>query len=191
MAIRPLPCHTLLRLLLRYEPETGHLYWRERGPVFFPKGGQRAWNSSNAGTRAFSALDTSGYHMGAVFKRAFKAHRIIFKMAHGRDPKEFLDHINGDRRDNRVENLREATATQNARNQSLSKNKTASRYKGVGYTPTGIKRWLASASGGSRLKPGCNRVYLGYHVTEEEAARAYDAYARQEYGEFAKLNFPD
>ncbi len=91
-----------------------------------------------------------------------------------------VDHIDGDGLNNRRNNLRPATDEQNKRNRRISKNNT-SGYKGV-FLDRG--RWRACIDEHGR------RHYLGYFATAEEAARAYDAAAREGHGEFANLNFP-
>lgn len=93
-----------------------------------------------------------------------------------------VDHINLDGLDNRRSNLRPATTAQNARNQRRYRNNT-SGYKGVTWHRRD-QNWQAYIR-----VDGC-RHHLGAHVTPEEAARAYDAAAREYFGEFAYLNFP-
>lgn len=95
---------------------------------------------------------------------------------------ELVDHVNGDGLDNRRSNLRQATPAQNACNRGLSSNNT-SGFKGVYRSRGG--RWLAQIQFKKKL------TFLGSHETREEAARAYDAAARELHGEFARLNFPD
>jgi hypothetical protein len=90
------------------------------------------------------------------------------------------DHRDGDGLNNQRANLRPATPSQNLANRGPRPG-SSSRYKGVSWYPrTG--RWAASITVNYR------RVHLGYHSAEEDAARAYDAAARQWFGEFARLN---
>jgi len=93
---------------------------------------------------------------------------------------KLVDHADGDRLNNRRENLRKATHAQNQQNTKLSKANT-SGFKGVTFR---AGRW------GAGIRANGTFTYLGRFTTKEEAARAYDAAARQLHGEFARLNFP-
>lgn len=129
MASKPLPPQDVLRQLLDYNPDTGVLTWKERGPQWFKDGRHSAahtaakWNSQNAGKEAFTG-DVTGYRLGRINKRHLLAHRVIWMMVHGVDP-DHIDHINGDRADNRLVNLRDVTATGNVRNSKLPCNNTS------------------------------------------------------------------
>ncbi|AXF54590.1 HNH endonuclease [Salicibibacter kimchii] len=94
-----------------------------------------------------------------------------------------VDHINGDRLDNRKENLRVVNNSQNARNRKKVAN-TTSRYKGVSWL-TRHSKWT------SRITLHGKSTFLGYFDSEEEAARAYDKSAKDLFGEYARLNFTD
>jgi AP2 domain len=93
------------------------------------------------------------------------------------------DHRNHNGLDNRRANLRDATVRQNTHNTRPRLGST-SQYKGVSRA-SDCNRWLAQIYIGGR------KTYLGIFVIEEDAARAYDAAARGEFGEFAYLNFPE
>lgn len=116
----------------------------------------------------------------AIARRAHYLHREIMQAARGVK----IDHVNGDGLDNRRQNLRVATTSQNGMNQrtQIRRGKT-SRFKGVSWFAQ-TKKWQA----GIRVS-GKGRG-LGYFVNEDDAARAYDAAARREFGRFAALNFP-
>ena len=112
-------------------------------------------------------------------------HRVILARVLGRELKrsEHVDHIDGDPLNNHRTNLRLATRAENARNRGKNTN-NSSGYKGVRLRK-GTQRWQA------RIKAGGKERHLGYFDTREEAARAYDAAARELHGAFARLNFPD
>lgn len=93
-----------------------------------------------------------------------------------------VDHRNRNPLDNRRENLRIATHSQNGANKAKQKGNYSSRFKGVSMRPAGY--WHAYAFKNRK------RMHLGYFTEEELAARAYDRAAMQLHGEFAVLNFP-
>lgn len=96
-----------------------------------------------------------------------------------------VDHRNGDGLDCRRENMRPATPSQNQAN-SRGKRGGTSRYKGVwlhACRATWARPWVAAIVVDGR------KISLGYHATEEDAARAYDTAARRLFGEFARPNF--
>lgn len=97
-------------------------------------------------------------------------------------PKEMqTDHINGDTLDNRCDNLRTVTVSENNRN-SRKRRDNSSGFKGVDWHKR-CHRWRAQITVGGKTK------HLGLFDTAEEAAHAYDAAARELYREFAKTNF--
>lgn len=109
-------------------------------------------------------------------------HRAVMRYPKGMD----VDHINGNPLDNRKVNLRVCTRSENAMNKKTRAD-SRSGYKGVHMSPGGkrIQAYIRPPG----MKKG--RVSLGYYKTLEEAARVYDAKARELFGEFARLNFPD
>ena len=95
----------------------------------------------------------------------------------------FVDHINGDGLDNRRDNLRVCTKKENQRNLRMSAKKQGVPFKGVDRAMSGKFRARIWADGKSR--------HLGCFTTVVEAALAYDHAAKQMFGEFARLNFPN
>lgn len=93
-----------------------------------------------------------------------------------------VDHINGDGLDNQRHNLRQATGTQNNAN-ARRRADNRSGFKGVSRRPD-RRSWHARIQADRKLR------HLGDYATPEAAARAYDAAARELFGEFARLNFP-
>lgn len=122
MASKPLPAQDVLHQLLSYDPETGMLTWNERDVSWFredvycgPRRVCATWNARYAGKPAINHISANGYREGPLLGQRVKAHRIIWKMMMGDDPDQ-VDHINGDRADNRWTNLRDGDQSQNQRN---------------------------------------------------------------------------
>lgn len=108
------------------------------------------------------------------------AYQIGWFLTYNEWPPRFIDHIDGDRSNNKLCNLRSVTQAQNTYNQRKSKAETTSRYKGVSAVG---KKWRANIDFDHK------RIHIGYYPTEEEAARAYDTKAKELHGEHACLNF--
>lgn len=106
-------------------------------------------------------------------RRTIFMHRVISQVTSSFE----VDHINGDRLDNRTSNLRVCTRKQNCQNRRSLKN-SSSKYLGVTWNKR-AKKWQAQIKG----------KYLGIFRNETDAAKAYDKIARQFYGEYANLNF--
>jgi hypothetical protein len=107
-------------------------------------------------------------------------HREILGLVVG--DKQQGDHRNGDTFDNQRHNLRNCTPSQNQQN-SRKRLKASSQYKGV-VRNSKQRRWRACITYNSK------QIYIGQFINEHHAARAYDAKARELFGEFARLNFP-
>ena len=118
----------------------------------------------------------TGYIHVKIKAKAFKAHRLVFLYHYGYLP-EFVDHIDGDKTNNRIENLRLATRSQNGSNRPKQKDNT-SGYKGVSWSKQ-YKKWVAQIMKNNKL------IYLGLFATPELASQAYNAAAEKLQGEFA------
>lgn len=160
-----LPNAEYLHSILRYDPETGELFWKERPMGLF--GSLREhnrWNGRYAGTRALNTRGTmDGYLSGRIKRSTCKAHRIIWALMTGADPLGFVDHINGVRTDNRWANLRAVTRFQNAQNvPRMRSNKSG--VMGVRLAP--YLRWQAY------IRFEGKQRHLGYFDTFDDAVAA-------------------
>ena len=125
-------------------------------------------------------VNNVGYAANDVGKR--KGIRTLLHRAILGNPKYNIDHKNGNKLDNRRENLRPCNQSQNTANAGIRKNNKAG-YKGVTYDERNPNmKWIAN------LTKNYKHIYIGAFRTKEEAAVAYNSRAIKEFGEFANLN---
>ena len=149
------------RQLFSYNPDTGQLF----------RGGKTL--------REITCRDRYGYIVLGVRYKTIRAHRLVWLLHYGKWPVNFIDHVNGNPSDNRIENLREASYAENNRNRSINR-KNTSGFKGVTYDKS-RRNWTAKITVGNKTSN------LGRFPTPEEAHSAYCAAARKLHGEFARL----
>lgn len=137
---------------LRYEPETGHFFWLVK-----------RHNSINPGNKAGCDLPT-GYVGIGFARKVYQAHRLAWFYVYGVWPKGHTDHINGDKKDNRIANLRDVTPMQNAHNQW--KPLKSNRLGLMGVSKHG-RGYAAQITINRKMK------YLGTFDTAEKAHQAY------------------
>lgn len=158
----------------------GQLLWRER-PVdgFLCQRSCNSWNARFVGKPAGSP-SSKGYLNVRFAKRLHKAHRVVWEMFNGPIPIGMqVDHINGDKTDNRLENLRLATNAENARNSGPQRNNTSGLI-GVSMRKAN-NRWV------SYIQANGNRISLGEFDTKGLAAVARAKAAIRYHGKFARF----
>tara|TARA_R110000868_G_scaffold208946_2_gene458505 strand:- start:270 stop:803 length:534 start_codon:yes stop_codon:yes gene_type:complete len=147
--------------MLKYNPDTGEFIWRERAEDFpSPLSAIRSFNSRCAGKLVYQE-GHKGYRRIKLLSKRYKSHRLAWAIHHGDWPKDQIDHINGVRSDNRIDNLREASQTDNARNTRIPAT-NMSGVIGIRWNKI-IFRWVATI--------GVNNVnvHLGSFKDFEEA----------------------
>lgn len=155
------------RQLLSYDPRTGIFRWRYRAMKWFEDRSRWiTWNKRFAGKVAGSVAG-NGYVYIGIEPYAYLAHRLAWLFVHGHWPEGNLDHINGDRSDNRIANLRSANHTENAQNQGMRSDNT-SGFKGVSWHKQ-RHRWVAA------ITKDYKKISLGLYDTADEAHEAYIA----------------
>ena len=150
-----------LKSILSYDPETGEFTWLVSHKM--------------AGKKAGTPTD-SGYVQIGINGKVYIAHRLAWFYVYGEFPTNEIDHINGVRNDNRIENLRESSSSQNKCNTGISRVNT-SGFKGVSWHAISGK-WQVHIGVGKKKK------YLGLFPTAELASGAYNAKAVELHGEF-------
>lgn len=140
-----------------YDPDTGLITWKvARG------------TRTKVGDIAGCVNKAHGYCCIVHLRRGYKAHRLAWLLFHGAWPQGVIDHINGDKTDNRIANLRDVDVRTNCENlrDPLKRAGRSSRYLGVTWN-IGVLKWIAAIRVNRRLK------HLGCFEVEEEAASAY------------------
>lgn len=156
-----------------YEGDTGKFFVR------------KMWHKKIPVGKELGCRNNYGYYQIQINKVLILRHILAFFYVNAKWPEETIDHINGIPGDDRISNLRPATRSQNQRNRKPANNR---KYLGVSLhrAPTGGGIGFTASIQANRKK-----YYIGRYPTEELAAMAYDAVAKELHGEFAKLNFPE
>lgn len=157
-----------VREVFDYNPETGELTYRRTRGGTRSKGDAAGWICRRSLRRG------GGYRVTSFNGREYGVHQLVWLWWHGRAARGHIDHINLDRADNRIENLRECSPSENMANRRKQAN-NSSGLKGVSYHKAAGK-WRATI----KLR------HLGLFETPEAAHAAYCAAAADEFGEFAR-----
>lgn len=156
---------TELRKMLDYNPATGRLTWHKS-------------RARRPGRVAGFTHKRLGYVVLKIEGKSCLAHRVAWAHFHGEWPSQDIDHANLNKADNRIDNLRLATKSQNSMNQR-ARHTNKSGLKGVTFKSS-RKSWVANIWLDKRQQ------HLGTFATAEEAHAAYAAAAKARFGEFAR-----
>jgi HNH endonuclease len=154
-----------LKELLYYDPKLGWFMWRVTRGSRAPSGG------------VVGTFNYKGYLIVEIEGRNHGLHRLAWLYVKGVLPEQ-VDHISGDKADNRFANLRPCNTQQNCAGRGLRQD-NASGFKGVSLRKFG---WRA------RIRVNYIGLNIGHYTTTEDAARAYDEAARKHFGVFARTN---
>lgn len=146
-----------LRSIVDYDPATGSFRWKNDNKNLL-------W--IKAGDEVGKDARKSGYRCTTINRKQYYQHRLVWLYVYGEWPSKPIDHINGIKDDNRVENLRLATPSENQHNRRKTRSK-------VGLT--GAYKSSRGHTWYSTIMVNNARKYLGCFDTEEEAAAAYAA----------------
>jgi len=159
-----LPSQKKLQELFYYKD--GYLYWKVR------------IRTSIDLSKPAGCIEKNGYRRIQIEGKIYRAHRLVWKYHYGKDPKEFIDHIDGNKTNNNIENLREATNQQNLFNTGPSKNNKLG-IKGVSKNGN---KYIA------RIEINGKSKYLGMFNTIEEARLAREEAEIKFFKEFSVFN---
>lgn len=154
-----------VREVLHYDRETGEFRWAQ--PV----------NARIVVGDIAGGPHCRGYWWMSIDGRRYLAHRVAWLHVHGEWPALQVDHIKGNRRDNRIANLRQATQSQNNGNSSIRRN-NRSGHKGVCWSKK-RQKWVAQIMVNGRT------THLGHFTDVEVAAAAYRQALERHHGRFA------
>lgn len=156
--------------LISYDPVTGGFTW-------VGARSQDGHCNKHLGGKAGTTYPDS--YVRVRYKgKCYLAHRLAWALTHGAWPAHQIDHINMDRADNRLINLREATLAENNRNKKVRSDSTTG-FKGVSFNKA-TRKFVA------RLTVNKKTVHLEYHDTAEAAHESYIRAAEIHHGQFAR-----
>ena len=162
---------------LNYCPESGSLTWKDRPREHFKtKRGWSVFKSQFKGNDA-GTVNKQGYLQVCISHKLYRSHRIGWLLSTGKWPIHQIDHINNNRVDNRLCNLREATNTENSMNSGLRAD-NSSGIKGVSWNKR-IQKWHARIYANKKFN------HLGYFETTDEAKTTIQSHRKLHHGEFA------
>ena len=149
----------LLHRILNYDPDTGHLTWREKVAMKVVVGARAGWSQPSKGKPYLR------YRYVSLLGRRYAEHRLIWFWLHGEWPKHQIDHIDGNGEANNKANLRLAEPYENSQN-TVRRSLPRSGYSGV-YWHEKAGKWEAKINfrGGT--------TYLGLFTNKEDARHAY------------------
>lgn len=155
-----------VRELLDYDPETGIFTWKARDRKWFPsEKPQKLWNGTWAGKVA-GRTHHSGYVDIGLLSRRYQVHRVAWLHVYGEWPKGEIDHIDGDRANNRIANLRDVRRNENQQNVVSPRADSTSGLRGVCWHK-GKRKWVAN------INKDNQRFELGAFDCKHEAYAAY------------------
>lgn len=165
MNLSELPSQSRLLELFDYNSETGDLFWKRRegndGCII-------SFNYRFAGKPALNHINSTGYRRGSIYGKSRTAHRVIWKIVYGDDPK-IIDHIDGDKTNNRISNLRSVCTAENAKNAKKRKD-NKSGVVGV-FWLNRERKWCAEIyENGKKINLGQFTSFLDACLAREHAA---------------------
>lgn len=159
-----------LKSRLNYNPITGLFTWKACRP---DRIGKTIYGTQS---QIYIKISLKGF--------AYTAHILAWLYMTGSIPTKYIDHKNGLKKDNRWDNLREASQSQNMANAEFGKKKKSGLPRGVFLRTDGKRKKIYRAM----IKVVKRNIMIGSYLTKEEAEKAYNKYASQYFGEFAFYN---
>ena len=177
--MKQLPKQSYLLECVEYDQISGTLTWKERPETHFAnKQAYGRWNTMFA-KKIIGKMRINEYLTLSINGIDYRAHRLIWVLMTGNEPSEFIDHIDGDRANNRWANLREATHAENCRNLKQTRDS-----KGVSFCKS-RRKWNAAI--GITVDGKRRNINLGRFDTKDEAQLAYNAGSKKYHGEFGRV----
>ncbi len=175
---KPILTAERLRALLSYDKDTGIFIWL-------------VYRTGTAPAGSIAGCHHEGYRKIRIDRNTYAAHRLAWLHVYGVWPSMLIDHINADKSDNRILNLRDVNHTANAQNSIRVRSHSTTGFLGVSVHKSvhRVKKYVA------RITVSKRKVHLGYFTTAEEASAVYLAAKRgmhvgygSHFGFFPALN---
>lgn len=151
--------------ILIYDKDSGILRWKQRPLEMFKSANAgRTWNTRFSGAEALCCPNGNGYFHGRILGIGFLAHKVAWAIHYGQWPSFEIDHINGKRTDNSIQNLRDVSSSQNRRNSAFRSDNT-SGFCGV-YWDKDLQKWR------SAMGMNGKSIHIGVYENIQDAADA-------------------